>query len=81
MKRAMNRRSLFPTNLPRRLAGAFADQPIQINGMEVEFDEKVALFPVQVEVEKRDDQYRTRPVRSSGNGERNGHSRSRNGSR
>jgi hypothetical protein len=78
---AMERHSLFPMDLPARLAGSFADQPIQINGMEVEFDEKVALFPVQVEVEKVDGQYYTRPTRASGNGQRPGRSRRRNGSR
>lgn len=68
MNQAMQRCSLFPARLPRGFSRGLEEQPIEINGMRVEFDEKIALFPVEVEVEKINDQYSTRPVHKPGNG-------------
>lgn len=43
--------------MPRGHVRAFENQPIQIDGMELQFDEKVALFPVHLEVIKRGTSY------------------------
>ncbi len=63
------RHQLFPI-MPRGHARAFENQPIQIDGMEVQFDEKVALFPVHVEVIKDGESYQVRQTNASTNNNR-----------
>ncbi len=43
------RQSIFPL-LPEGLHYGLSDEPVLIDGMKLEFDEKVALYPAAVEV-------------------------------
>jgi hypothetical protein len=43
------RQSLFPVLSPG-MSRQLADEPVGIDGMKLEFDEKVALYPATVEV-------------------------------
>jgi hypothetical protein len=43
------RQSVFPS-VSRSVIRAFSDEPVLIDGMKLEFDEKVALYPASVEV-------------------------------
>jgi hypothetical protein len=62
------RQNLYPI-LDSSLATPLADQPIQINGMTVEFDQQVSLFPVEVVVQKLKHGYRALQ-RARGSGRR-----------
>lgn len=63
-----NRQNLFPL-LSNELARSFSDEPILIDGMKLQFDEKVALYPVTVEVQKHDgDKQRRSKSDLNGNG-------------
>ncbi len=65
------RQTLFPhTSLG--FARAASDEPVLLNGMRVLFDDKVALYPVELEPESP----RQEPAKTAGNG-----GNGRNGSR
>jgi hypothetical protein len=61
----MTYQTVFPL-LSRHVATAFAETaPILIDGMKVQFDEKVALYPARVELEEVNNVKRTRPATAS----------------
>ena len=63
------RQNLYPVHASS-LVAAFAEEPVEIDGMKVEFDEKVSLLPVSVEVVDARD--------SAGGGRRDGKTNGRN---
>jgi hypothetical protein len=64
------RQTVFP-HTGRGFSRAASDEPVLLNGMRVIFDEKVALYPVELEP----DTPPAKPVKSSRNGNGNGNGR------
>jgi hypothetical protein len=63
------KQNVFPRQLPRGLSGALSEEPVMLDGMKVLFDQKVGLYPVQLE--RKGKKNRERAGRNDGNG--NGH--------
>jgi len=67
------KQNIFPRQLPRGLSGALSEEPVTLDGMKVLFDQKVGLYPVQLE--RKGKKNRDRGGRHNGNGNGNGHRR------